>query len=213
MKHALSGLIIKDFMLFKQFGLRFVFFIIAFYIAIPLIIPDAIHSVSTLAGILCILFALLPISTFSYDENANWDRYALSMPITREMIVLGKYLFTGIMVIIGGALMTLYLLIFGFFRSPEIIPQIFFGSIGYIGTSILSLCILLPVIFKFGPEKGRLSFMAVAVIIMASAYLFQDVPVSSILSLSYLIPILLIAICVYVSYLISLRIFCNKEIQ
>lgn len=38
------------------------------------------------------MFSVMMVSTFSYDEYAKWNRYALVMPIQKRDIVAGKFL-------------------------------------------------------------------------------------------------------------------------
>ena len=46
-----------------------------------------------LGGVLAVLAAMMPVTAFSFDEKAKWDKYALSMPVSRRDLVLSKYIF------------------------------------------------------------------------------------------------------------------------
>ena len=39
----------------------------------------------------CILCAMMVVTTFSFDENAKWEKYAMIMPISRKDLVLSKF--------------------------------------------------------------------------------------------------------------------------
>ena len=44
---------------------------------------------------------MITITSFSYDALAKWDRYALSLPLTRKDIVAGKYLLSIILCLLA----------------------------------------------------------------------------------------------------------------
>lgn len=39
----------------------------------------------------CILCAMMIVTTFSFDENAKWEKYAMVMPVSRKDLVLSKF--------------------------------------------------------------------------------------------------------------------------
>lgn len=52
-----------------------------------------------------VLFSvMIPMSAIAYDDKAKWDRYALTMPVSRRDLVISKYLlalaFAGLAVLI-----------------------------------------------------------------------------------------------------------------
>ena len=48
-----------------------------------------------------LMLSMQVITTMSYDEYAKWDKYALTMNINRKDIVLSKYVFFIMSIIIG----------------------------------------------------------------------------------------------------------------
>jgi hypothetical protein len=99
----MKGLILKDLMnLKKQMRIYAVFML--FYAFFALYGKNA----SFMVGIIIIFCVMLPVAAFSYDERVKWDRYALSMPVSRLDIVLSKYLLTLMFVLAGLVLVTVW---------------------------------------------------------------------------------------------------------
>ena len=91
--------------------------------------------------------------------------------------------------------------------------------LGSVFGTLLVLVFMYPIIYKFGLEKARIGiFVIVFGIVIIGGLLIQYVDLSYISKYlfcieDYLIPILIavMIIMVYVSYIISLRIFNKKE--
>ena len=102
--------------------------------------------------------ALLPYSALAYDERSRWDRMAAAMPYSAREMVTEKYLF-GWIAALGTLILTLslrlvsqYLLRMGEGASVEMLLMAFFGS-------LVAMAVTLPLLFRFGVEKGRLAML------------------------------------------------------
>ena len=160
----------------------------------------------------------------SYDEYAKWDKYALTMNINRKDIVLSKYVFFIMSIIIG--------MVVGVISSTTI-NQILQSDINMneiIATSIVVPCIfailfsiVIPVVFKNGVEKGRIVMMIVlfipAVLVAAIVKISENnnIPMPNgptfemIFNFGLIGVILLTIISIFMSYKISLSIYNKKE--
>lgn len=102
--------------------------------------------------------SMLPYTAIAYDERSRWGRMAAMMPYTRRDIVLSKYVLGWICMAgaaaLGIAVQTAAALVGR--EGPDLVLLL---------TSLLggvaALDITLPMIFRFGVEKGRLVFMIV----------------------------------------------------
>ena len=83
----MKGLLLKDIINLKQQGKIYIF-IIAIWFAIAITSRDG----NFFGGVMTMFTVLVPISAAAYDDKAKWDRYALTMPISRWDLVLSKYL-------------------------------------------------------------------------------------------------------------------------
>ena len=149
------GLLIKDFLTVKQ-QLRIMLLLLIFY----LILGITTNNSSVLWTMFMVISAMLPITTMAYDEKANWDKYALSLPVSRKTIVLSKYLF-GIILTLLSMIIAIPFTALMAYLSPEIEISIL-TTIVSIGDIIpIFLAVVLPIFFKFGTEKGRFVMMIV----------------------------------------------------
>jgi len=154
----MKGLILKDLLnlkgTFKTLGVMMLFFTVVF-------IPAGNNFIF---GIIIFMFAMMVITTISYDDLARWDSYALTMPVTRKEIVLSKYLVLGILNI-AGALLSL---IVGFIGTMIMGRSFSLEILAIIGVVFLIALIfgsvMLPLIYKFGAEKARLMLILCALI-------------------------------------------------
>lgn len=144
----MKGLVIKDFLIIRSAIKTSVIFVF-FYMILGFFTKD-FSSVST---ILIILLAMLAMTTLAYDERAKFNTYALTMPLSSLDIVLGKYIFGLILLIIGG----LFSIIPYFFWQTSATwgEKMFIIGIS-VASGIFLQSFVLPMMFKLGAEKGRI---------------------------------------------------------
>ena len=173
----------------------------------------------TMMGTMVILLSIMmPISSMSYDEAGQWYRYAFSLPIPRRTLVLSKYVL-GFLVSLGGLVVSaIGNIIILALTNGENALESWLTIIGFLELGVIFLSIIIPILFKYGVEKGRLFIVIIAVIpsllvaglgstlktsgtLMPSAELLQAILYSS--------PLFTLAI-----FLISFRIsvgICRKK--
>lgn len=101
---------------------------------------------------------MLPITLLSYDTHFKWEQYSGTLPYTRAQLVTVKYLMG--LIFSGGVL----LVCLGVLALRQILGEGFdldtFLGAGLLclGLGVASPVLLLPLAFKFGPEKGRVLF-------------------------------------------------------
>ncbi len=101
--------------------------------------------------------SMLPYTAMAYDERSHWDQMAAMMPYSRRNIVLSKYVLGWVCMLASAVLsMALQTAIssFGYGSGPEVSVLLVSLLAG-----ILSLDITMPMIFRFGVERGRMIFM------------------------------------------------------
>ena len=167
--------------------------------------------------------ALLPTTAISFDTAARWDKYAVSLPVTRREIVVARYqLMVGgicvagiISLIIAVAMMILMPGegIFLPYFSPLMLMVLF------VACGLLLGSIALPLTLKFGVEKMRYIIMVIVltpVVVIFGMSFFADLsgitPTDPVL-MPVIIGVLLAvtALFVYVSFWLSVRIYAKKE--
>ncbi|WP_019242166.1 MULTISPECIES: ABC-2 transporter permease [Bacillus] len=207
----MTGLLIKDILNLRKYAMTMLIFIV-FYSALSFTMDDP----GFISGAIVLFFTMISITSFSYDNLAKWDNYALSLPITRKEMVLSKYILA-MLLAIGGTLFSIVaggLIVFikdiTSFKEQLVISYCLF----VIATLFISA--LLPLIYKYGVEKARI--MIVVVIGLPSILLFALSKIGVLMPtdeqfmlLLKLSPIFLV-IVLFVSYFISLEIYKKKEL-
>lgn len=155
----MKGLLLKDFcILKKQMKLMVVFVIFYAIWAVAAKMP-------TMMGTMVILLSIMmPISSMSYDEAGQWYRYAFSLPIPRRTLVLSKYVL-GFLVSLGGLVVSaIGNIIILALTNGENALESWLAIIGFLELGVIFLSIIIPILFKYGVEKGRLFIVVIAVI-------------------------------------------------
>lgn len=203
------GLLIKDLLNIRK-ELKIYALFIAVYVAITFVSQDT----NILMAVIAMMCVMMPLTAIAYDEKANWDKYSLTMPISRKEIVLSKYIL-GVGLATMGLIITSIISIF----DNGIMTDFIELPIVYWCLSIVLLSIILPIIIKFGAEKGRFIMMAVIflptfIIVLLSKVIPMDSitrTIDSLFNYATIIAILSIAISLTISISISFKIYNNKE--
>ena len=211
----MMGLVKKDFYLAA--GLARSYLIVA---AIFLVLSLAgIYEFSFLSSFMSLLCIMLPVNVFSYDEQAKWDKYAAALPGGRRAVVQARYVFTLIVsagaVVLGGAVGAAACLLDP--TAGETLWEMVLSTAAGGSVGILLNAVMLPLMFKFGVQKGRL-YLALVLAILFGAFLGGVAALASAVQEPSVLILPLAAIPVagllalVPSYLLSLRVFRKKDL-
>lgn len=202
----MKGLLLKDLINLKGQS-KVLGLLLVFYIFLSVASGNSVMFGSVVA----VLCAILPVTAMSYDERAKWEKYALTMPVTRADLVLSKYLL-GI-----GLSATAFLLNFGFqlIAGVATAGESLLISLAILGVGITFLSLILPVLFRYGVEKGRLImllilFLPTMAIVLGSRFGFKAPGPETSQIMLFFGPVLVLLLLV-ASVFISLRIYSKKE--
>lgn len=206
----MTGLIIKDILNLKN-SLKMSFLILIFFSFMGYKSQDPTYLMS----VFILIVSMQSISTMSYDDLAKWDTYALTMPISREKMVISKYILSFLLAIVA-------LMISGLISYFIIVPvsnlnplEFLLSAYSVFSIAIILLSVMLPLIYKYGVEKSRmLLFVVVSVPILIGIF-FNEMGLTlpnenQIMNLFKASPFIIIMI-VFISYFTSCRIYKNKE--
>jgi hypothetical protein len=209
-------LIKKDFLIQKKNIILSIFVIVFFFISFP-----KINDISLMVSVFAITY-MLTLGSCAVDEKNNSDKLLSSLPITKEKLILSKYLsvlvFAAYAVLINVVIYTTIKIL----NLPVNLMSISFnGLISSIIGSILYGSISLPLIFKLGYLKSRMVNLLLFFAIMFGGTAIIDKMVNKndlshiVLNQSYLILtiiIIFISVIIFiVSYNISLYFYKNRE--
>ena len=165
----MSGLIVKDFLILRK-TLRSYLLILAIYVAVAFL---GYWSASFVGGFMMVMVAMLPMNVFAYDKQAQWDVYGLSLPVGRTKTVAARYLAVLIMFTASAVLTTVLgvvLTIAG--RMEESLGEYLLACAICVVMSMLVNAMMLPILYKFGPERARIMFFGVMGVIALAGVVF-----------------------------------------
>lgn len=207
----MKGLLLKDLLALKRQG-KVLLILIVFYIVYSLMMKN----VSMLGAMIILVCVMMPITTLAYDEQCKWDKYALSMPISRKTLVLGKYLFGILLDLAGLAVVALLSIGVVLYSHETSIPEALLTAAATAGIGIIFLSATMPILFKFGVEKGRMLMLVViilpALLIMLLSRLGMLIPDLETLKLLAFASPVLIVLLLLASIKLSISIYNKKEL-
>lgn len=176
-------------------------------------------------GTMCIVvFATAVLSLFNADQYYHWDTYAAALPLGKRIIVRARYMLIIVMTL-GLAVFTAIMTgataaLLGVPVSEQVISSVSMCMIIPIFSGII-----IPVIYKLGVEKGRVIFMMLFLIPFLVLTLLKDLirgtsiekllvnlqqnPNGQVMIAGVLLAVSILVLAV--SYMISIRIYSNKE--
>ena len=162
----MRGLLYKDAVtLMKQLKL-FLMMILIFAV-----IPG--YNMMTFALVYC---AMLPFSAMAYDERSKWNRLAAMLPYSNAQLVLCKYIL-GWLSVIGAMLIAAVaqfaaILIRG---AQAELDTMLLTLVVSASVSLILLALSLPFLYRFGVERGRMTFIVAIVLGVVGVTLFSNV--------------------------------------
>lgn len=191
-----------------------------------LIIVLVLYGIISFVSQMDFLFLMmLPIMVFytmtsvTLDDSCHWDRYARTLPISASQVVLSKYLVS--LFFVGSAF--LYSLTLGSLRillSHQDPMSFCMILVSFLAGSLFLMSIVLPAVFQWGPDKARNVLLTLFIVVFIGIYLLSQESwfVSLLRQGSFhmgwsLLPFVfsLVVLCLFISYLISARIYARKE--
>ena len=216
----MMGLLLKDLYELRSYKKNLLFLLALFVL---LTISQAGEEDSSFVSILMtmIIFSMIGLSTFSYDEKTNTNRYLMTLPLTKKDLIREKYLLSILFILLGSIIG--FLLNFGIFfimngKIPDVEEAISFTLGGIVGLSLVH-GIQIPLMYQFGAEKARIQiyivFLAIGGILGVFSYFLPDGSFAIFNRFLFLLPIVCILLSFFIyfiSYKISCFIFQKKDV-
>ena len=196
------GLLLNDVLNIRKQAIWYLAMILIFCIASVVMKNEAFSgAIGLTVGI------SIPITAMAYEERDGWQKFVVASGVRVQTIVGEKFLL-GLLFSaigwIGNAVAFLCLREEGAALS---------ALIGAICMQIIALAAVLPVVFKYGAERGRVYSIAVVVlaviVLIACMTAFQDAVSGSV---ALLVAGMVVAIAsVLLSFRASVKIYAKKE--
>ena len=209
----MNGLIQKDIYSLKGSLKSIALILVVFGV---IFIPQS-GGVSFIAVTVFVMSSLV-ISTISMDDFVKWDKYALTLPLSRKDIVKSKYELLLLLSITGAVIGLVVSTIYNVIVNEASAEDMLMMGIMMVAISIALLSIVMPVIYKYGVEKARILMMVcifLPILILGVVYAADNIGIS----LPEVSNLLIIAITLVVSaavlllsYFVSLKIYSKTDL-
>ena len=166
----MTGLILKDFLILRK-TLRSYLFMLVVYVGIAF---TWVWSADIVGVLMVVMVVMLPMNVFAYDKQAKWDTYGLALPVGRTKTVAARYVCVLLLCLLSvGLTAILGMMLYAAGRVEE--PVEFLVSCSVTGLmAVLVNAIMLPFLYKFGPERARMMFFGImgGIVLLVVAALF-----------------------------------------
>lgn len=215
----MRGLLEKDFRLLKG---QKNFFLLILIITVLLSLNSEDNFAVTY---LTFIAGFLTISSFSYDDNGNCLPFLMTLPVSRKLYVQSKYLLGFLLTTLGWLCgMIISVAVALFHRSLPLPGELLF-QLAWVFLWMIMLAFILPPLFKYGAEKGRMATLAIMLVLMAIVFAFtklaegmgmdMDACLNALAGQQIIVLVAGLAvvalILVLISYFISVKIVQEKE--
>lgn len=207
----MKGLLLKDFYMAQKYCRAFLLIVVVFLL-VSFTGDENIFFIvypSMIAGI-------IPMSLISYDERDKWTEYSGALPYSRGELVSSKYLigliFGGSAYLVSMAATVVRMLCKGYFSWAELLVT---GTILFV-LGLLGPTILLPFVFKYGAEKGRIVFYAMIALCCALGAILAGLGVQMTFTVKGMwllgVVVLISVICYFISWTLSVSFYRKREL-
>lgn len=204
----MKALLLKDFLTLSRY-LRMALLFVVIFACIP---------GGSMAAYALVFTAMIPITALAYDEQSKWPRLAAMMPYSPRQLVMSKYVLGYIM--LGGAILlsVVSTVVTTLVRGDVLDPASLSMLLILACAASLILAVIMPLILRFGVEKGRLVMLVgVAAIVGVTFVLGEDDGLMAAMDASLVtVTAVFLVACVAVNALsipLSVRIYNRKNRQ
>ena len=174
----MKGLLIKDMRVLMRQKTTFLIIVL-----LGIFLGTNGGNISFSMGYMMMVSATLSITTLGYDYFENGMSFLLTMPISRKMYVLEKYILS---ILVGFAVALIGCLLNvagGLFGAQAPWDEFAVTVIVSLAAAIIMLAFYIPVYVKYGPEKSRVALLIIVGVFVGGGYVAIKVePVQKLLN-------------------------------
>lgn len=210
----MKGLLLKDWYAIKSYCRANIFIIVTFSIAGGIMEGNFFYTYYP-----CIFAGMIAMNLLAYEEKEKWEQYAATLPYTKAQMVSSKYIVSlcfGVVTILLNIITQLICMIFlNTFAFERLLSML----LVFIPLAVGPAAFLLPFIYKFGVNKGRIAYFIVlgvffgAIAMLASSQTIGLLDKVSVPQMSVCIIVFAVSLAVYAfSWALSIHFYKNREI-
>lgn len=157
------------------------------------------------------------VSFFSYESWYHWDSYCAAMPLSNRQIVVSRYI--SLLIVTGcGVLWGIVIGVLALTAGKMDLTwtQWLLSMVQTVLAALLYMEIEIPVMYRFGVERGRIVNILLFIILFAGISALAEInemptAVASVAQLLFGVVWVVILLCFPVSIAVSMRIRAKKE--
>ncbi len=207
------GLLKKDFRLLSNYG-KILLVMAGFF----LVVSISMKTVAFAAGVILIMGLMMTVNTISYDDMSHFSEYSITLPVSRKVQVIEKYLLSCCILGIGMGIVAVLNLIFRFvFPENTDMVESVASTLLCTALGMVIVSLMIPLVYKFGAEKARILIILIGMspallIFLLSGDMEWELSISerTIFTLFSVSPLAGFVFMI-VSCLVSIRIFQKKQ--
>ena len=215
----MKGLLYKDISIMTRSFKGNILLLVALYGVLILVTREAY-----LAYAMTVVWGIYAASTINYDEQAHWDAYVATLPVTPGQVIGSKYLLCAASTAIGAVLSLALVFLAGVGGAEYTL-----GILACAEVSVLMNALLMPITYRFGAAKSRAYLMIIVfAIVFGACFVAQEILQNRMLRDSanmdialqsqtaivvgaVALSLLLTAVLYAISYTVCVRIYAKKE--
>ena len=215
----MKGLLYKDISIMTRSFKGNILLLMALYGVLILVTREAY-----LAYAMTAVWGIYVASTINYDEQAHWDAYAATLPVTPGQVIGSKYLLCAASTAIGAVLSLALVFLAGVGRAEYTL-----GILACAEVSVLMNALLMPITYRFGAAKSRAYLMIIVfAIVFGACFVAKEILQNQTQAVSVgmdamfrsetalavaaiAVSLLATAILYAISYTICTRVYAKKE--
>lgn len=215
----MKGLLYKDISIMTRSFKGNILLLVALYGVLILVTREAY-----LAYAMTVVWGIYAASTINYDEQAHWDAYVATLPVTPGQVIGSKYLLCAASTAIGAVLSLALVFLAGVGGAEYTL-----GILACAEVSVLMNALLMPITYRFGAAKSRAYLMFIVfAIVFGACFVAQEILQNRMLRDSanmdialqsqtaivvgaVALSLLLTAVLYAISYTVCVRIYAKKE--
>lgn len=155
----MMAMVLKDILVMR----KNITYYLGFLLVYGVLSAAGVFPYSVLAGLVALLGLMLPMSSFAFDDQARWDKFAVASPAGRRGVVAGKYVFALVGTFSAAAVVAPILTAMAFLGTIEV--ETWWEPLAVVGACVcVTLFInslVLPFLVKYGTEKTRILTMLI----------------------------------------------------
>ncbi len=210
----MKGLLLKDWYAIKSYCRTNIIIIVAFSIAGGVMEGNLFFTYYP-----CVFAGIITMNLIAYEEREKWEQYAATLPYSKTQMVSSKYivgLCFGVVTILMNIITQLVCMVC---LNTIYIDRLLSLLLVFVSLALLPAAFLLPFIYKFGVNKGRIAYFVVIGVfcggigILASNHTIGLIDIVPTHQMSVIIIIVFaVSLVLYAfSWMLSILFYKNRE--